>query len=143
MIRLRLSLLLPLFLLPVTIAAQGTVLLVIGSDTGIWEGLDVTKYHCTISPTLYTDATRNAARVMDPAFRGAMTDYFGTPMKLTWWMMAGNMFRLSTNTDVPTPSTMPIYLMKRYEGEGLRRWGDELTFHYHTWYWSDENGDGI
>lgn len=141
--RLRLLLLFLLFLLPVTISAQGTVLFVIGSDTGIWEGLDDSQYHCTISPLLYTDATRNAARVMDPLFRGAMTDYFGTPMKLTWWMMAGNMFRLSTNTDVPVPSTMPIYLMKRYEGEGLRRWGDELTFHYHTWFWSDENGDGI
>ena len=132
-----------LLLIPVTLSAQGNVLFVIGSDTGIWDGLDVSKYHCTIGPTLYTDPTQNATRVMDPAFRGAMVDYFGTPMKLTWWLMAGNMFRLSANTDVPTTSTMPVYLMKRFEGDGVRRWGDELTFHYHDWYWSDENGDGI
>jgi len=123
--------------------SQGTVLVVVGSDTGIWDGLNVNRYHCTISPMLYTDPTRNAARVMDSTFRSAMRDSYGTPMKLTWWMMAGNMFRHSMNTDVPTPSTMPVYLMNRYEGEGLTRWGDELTFHYHDWYWSDENGDGI
>jgi hypothetical protein len=132
-----------LSLLPLPALAQGTVLLVIGSDTGIWDGLDVSTYRCTIGPTLYTDPTRNANRVMDPAFRDSLVDYYGTPMKLTWWMMAGNMFRLSVNTDVPTPSTMPIYLMNRYEGDGLRQWGDEMSFHYHDWYWSDENGDGI
>jgi hypothetical protein len=135
-----------LFLLclsPAVSLSQGKVYLVIGSDTGIWEGLNVTDYHCTIDGGLYTDPARNAARVMDPAFRGAMTDYYGTPMKLTWWMMAGNMFRLSVNTDIPTPSTMPIYLMKRFEGDGLQRWGDELTFHFHDWYWSDENCDGV
>jgi hypothetical protein len=135
--------LISLLISPVASPAQGKVYLVIGSDTGIWDGLNVTDYHCTIDGGLYTDPARNAAKVMDPAFRSVMTDYYGTPMKLTWWMMAGNMFRLSINTDVPTPSTMPIYLMKRFEGDGLQRWGDELTFHYHDWYWSDENGDGI
>jgi hypothetical protein len=140
---LRTIILLALWLSPSASLAQGKVYLVVGSDTGIWDGLNVSDYHCSINGALYTDPTQNAARVMDPAFRGAMTDYYGTPMKLTWWMMAGNMFRLSINTDIPIPSTMPIYLMKRFEGAGLQRWGDELTFHYHDWYWSDENGDGI
>ncbi len=125
------------------VRSQGQIYFVIGSDTGIWDGLDVSHYHCTIGPTLYTDPGQNATQVMDPLFRAAMVDYFGTPMKLTWWMMAGNMFRLSVNTDVPTPSTMPVYLMKRYEGSGVRQWGDELSFHFHDWYWSDENGDGV
>ena len=141
--KLRPALLFTLYIFPALTLGQGTVFLVIGSDTGIWDGLNVNNYHCSIDATLYTDPTRNAARVMDPAFREAMVDYYGTPMKLTWWMMAGNMFRLSVNTDIPTPSTMPIYLMKRYEGDGLKLWGDELTFHFHDWYWSDENGDGI
>jgi hypothetical protein len=122
--------------------SQGKVLFVIGSDTGIWTGLDVARYHCTISGALYTDPTMNAARVMDPAFRSTLTDAYGSPMKLTWWMMAGNMFRLSVNTDVPVPSTMPIYLMKRFHGDRLRQWGDELTFHFHNWVWTDYDGDG-
>ncbi len=122
--------------------AQSKVSFVIGSDTGIWTGLDVADYHCTISGALYTDPTMNAATVMDPGFRSALTDMYGTPMKLTWWMMAGNMFRLSVNTDVPVPSTMPIYLMKRYHGDRLRQWGDELTFHFHNWVWTDYDRDG-
>ena len=129
-------------LLPAATLAQGTVLIVVGSDTGVWDGLNVTQHHCTLGSTLYTDPTRNATRVMQPAFREPMVDYYGTPMKLTWWMMAGNMFRLSVNTDVPTPSTLPVYQMKQNHGDGLRRWGDELTFHYHDWIWSDEDGDG-
>ena len=124
-------------------SGEGRVLFVIGSDTGLWTGLNVARYHCTLSGALYSDPTMNASRVMDPAFRSALTDRHGTPMKLTWWMMAGNMFRLSVNTDIPVPSTMPVYLMKRFHGERLRQWGDELTFHYHTWVWSDRNGDGI
>lgn len=124
-------------------AGEGRVLFVIGSDTGLWTGLDVARYRCTLSGALYTDPAMNASRVMDPAFRSALTDRHGTPMKLTWWMMAGNMFRLSVNTDIPVPSTMPVYLMKRFHGDRLRQWGDELTFHYHTWVWSDRNGDGI
>jgi hypothetical protein len=122
--------------------AQGRVSFVIGSDTGIWTGLDVSDYHCTISGALYTDPTMNAATVMDPGFRSALTDMYGTPMKLTWWMMAGNMFRLAVNTDVPVPSTMPIHLMKRFHGDRLRQWGDELTFHFHNWVWTDYDGDG-
>jgi hypothetical protein len=122
--------------------AQGRISFVIGSDTGLWDGLDVNDYHCTISGALYTSPTGNTARVMDPAFRSVLTDRHGTPMKLTWWMMAGNMFRLAINTDIPVPSTMPVYLMKRYHGGRLAQWGDELTFHYHDWVWTDYDGDG-
>ncbi len=125
------------------VAGDGRVLFVIGSDTGLWTGLNVAHYRCTLSGALYTDPAMNASRVMDPAFRSALTDRHGTPMKLTWWMMAGNMFRMSVNTDIPVPSTMPVYLMKRFHGDRIRQWGDELTFHYHTWVWSDRNGDGI
>jgi hypothetical protein len=28
---------------------QGTVYLVLGSDTGIWDGMDVARYRCTYS----------------------------------------------------------------------------------------------
>jgi hypothetical protein len=131
-----------LMLLPMQARPQGTVYLVIGSDTGIWEGLNVDRYVCTILPGLYTDPTRNATQVMDPSFRSGLLDSYGTPMKLTWWMMAGNMFRYSTNTNIPHPNTMTLYLMQKYHGAAIRQWGDEITFHYHTWVWTDYDGDG-
>ncbi len=122
--------------------AQGKVYFVLGSDTGIWDGMDVSEYACTYSLSLFTDPARNATRVMDPAFRLPLTDSYGTPVKLTWWMMAGNIFRHATNVNVPHPNTMTLYLMKKYQGEYVRQWGDELTLHYHTFVWSDYDGDG-
>lgn len=141
--RSKLTLFALLFLLPLHILlSQGTVYLVLGSDTGIWDGMDVARYHCDYSLTLFTDPARNATRVMDPGFRLPLKDSFGTPVKLTWWMMAGNIFRYAINTDVPNPNTMTLYLMKKYEGESIRTWGDELTLHYHTFVWTDYDGDG-
>ena len=121
---------------------QGRVYLVLGSDTGIWDGMDVSKYHCTYTLSLFTDPARNAARVMDPAFRSGLTDSYGTPVKLTWWMMAGNIFRHATNTNVPHPNTMTLHLMRQYQGAAVQRWGDELTLHYHTFVWTDYDADG-
>jgi hypothetical protein len=129
-------------LVPGISLSQGVVYLVIGSDTGIWEGLDVSHYQCTYLPGLYSDPTRNAARVMDPAFRSGLVDSYGTPMKLTWWIMAGNVFRYATNTNVPYPNTLTFYLMMKYHGPAIRQWGDEVTLHYHSWVWTDYDGDG-
>ena len=123
--------------------SQGKVYLVLGSDTAIWEGMDVARYNCTYALSLYTDPTRNAALVMDPAFRLPLRDSYGTPVKLTWWMMAGNIFRFATNTNVPNPNTMTLHLMKKYHGASIDTWGDELTLHYHTFAWTDYNGDGL
>jgi hypothetical protein len=129
-------------LLPSLALSQGTVYMVLGSDTGIWEGMDVGRYACAYTLGLFTDPSRNAARVMDPAFRSGLLDSYGTPIKLTWWMMAGNIFRHATNADVPHPNTMTLFLMKKYHGTALRVWGDELTLHYHTFVWTDYDGDG-
>jgi hypothetical protein len=122
--------------------SQGNVYLVLGSDTAIWEGMDVSNYQCTYALSLFTDPARNAARVMDPGFRLPLRDSYGTPVKLTWWMMAGNIFRYATNTNIPNPNTMTLHLMKKYQGESIRSWGDELTLHYHTFTWTDYDGDG-
>jgi hypothetical protein len=122
--------------------AQGTISLVLGSDTAIWDGMDVASYHCTYTLSLFTDPSRNAARVMDPSFRLPLLDSYGGTVKLTWWMMAGNIFRYATNTDVPDPNTMTLHLMKQYQGASIARWGDELSLHYHTFIWSDYDGDG-
>ncbi len=123
--------------------SQGKVYLVLGSDTAIWEGMDVARYNCTYALSLYTDPARNAALVMDPAFRLPLQDSYGTPVKLTWWMMAGNIFRHATNTNVPNPNTMTLHLMKKYQGASIATLGDELSLHYHTFVWTDYNGDGI
>ncbi len=130
-----------LFPLP-AVRAQGSVYLVLGSDTAIWDGMSVSRYNCTYALSLFTDPSRNATRVMDPGFRLPLKDSYGTPVKLTWWMMAGNIFRHATNTNVPNPNTMTLYLMKKTQGELLRSWGDELTLHYHTFVWTDYDGNG-
>ena len=104
--------------------------------------MDVARYQCTYALTLFTDPLGNAARVMEPAFRSPLIDSYGTPVKLTWWMMAGNIFRHATNTNIPHPNTMTLHLMKKYQGAALAAWGDELSLHYHTFVWTDYDGDG-
>jgi hypothetical protein len=107
----------------------GNVYLVLGSDTAIWEGMDTSRYHCHYDIGLYTNQTRNAHKVMDPAFRSSMVDSYGQTMKFTWWMMAGQIFRYADNTDVPVPNTMTLHLMKQYHGAAIEQFGDELTLH--------------
>jgi hypothetical protein len=57
--------------------------------------------------------------------------------------MAGNIFRYAENTDMPIPNIMPLYFMKKYHGDNVIANGDELSLHYHTFYWSDYDNDGI
>ena len=121
----------------------GDVYLVIGSDTAIWEGMNTNRFHCFYNVDLYTNPQRNAYKVMDPNFRAKLIDSDGQPLKMTWWMMAGNIFRYATNTNVPIPNIMTMYLMKTYHGNEVLINGDELTLHYHTFKWYDYNGDGI
>ena len=122
--------------------ATGKVLLVLGSDTAIWDGMDVARYNCYYNPSLYTDPTRNAYGVMDPAFRNQFVDSYGQTMKLTWWMMAGSIFNPGSNTNVPYANVITMYLMKKYHGDRIQQFGDELSLHYHTFKWTDYDGDG-
>ncbi len=122
--------------------AQGNVYLVLGSDTGIWDGLGMSTFHDTYRFHLYTDPTQNSYKVMDPSFREGLKDSYGNTLKLTWWIMGGNTFRYATNTNIPLPNTMVMYLMKKYHMDAIQHWGDELSLHYHTWVWYDYNGDG-
>lgn len=131
------------YLFATIVSAQGTVYIVMGSDTGIWNGLDTKKYYHNYGLELYTDPAENAYTVMDPAFRAPMTDSYGTPLKMTWWMMSGNTFRHSKNTNIPYPNSVTFYLMKEYHGAAMQVIGDELSLHYHTFYWSDYDGDGV
>jgi len=121
-------------------AAPGEVYLVLGSDTAIWEGMDTSRYHCHYNIDLYTNQTRNAYQVMDPAFRSRFVDSYGQTVKLTWWMMAGQIFRYADNTDVPVPNIMTLHLMNQYHGAAIQQFGDELTLHYHTFAWTNYSG---
>ncbi|MDZ7374348.1 MAG: hypothetical protein ONB23_10310 [candidate division KSB1 bacterium] len=124
------------------VGAAGTVYLVLGSDTAIWDGMDVARFDCRYRLDLYTDPSGNASQVMSPAFRRRFLDSYGQPLKMTWWMMAGNIFRYARNQDVPVPGVMTMYLMRKYHGENVRINGDELSLHYHTFIWTDYDGDG-
>ena len=126
----------------VQLLSQGKVYLVLGSDTAIWDNMDVARYSPHYNPSLYTAPSDNAYAVMDPAFRNNLVDSYGQTLKMTWWMMAGNIFRYADNTDVPLPNIMTLYLMKKYHGAAIQQWGDELSLHYHTFAWTDYDKDG-
>ncbi len=125
-----------------TVLSQGKVYLVLASDTAIWDAMDVSKYHCTYNLDLYTAVNSNTSVVMSEAFRNQITDSYGGKFKMTWYMMAGNIFRHATNNNVPINNTMTLYLMKKYFGDKVELWNDELSLHYHTFFWSDYDGDG-
>lgn len=126
-----------------TVLSQGKVYLVIGSDTGIWDGANVANRHNFYNQSLYSDPTRNTALVMDAAYRNSIIDSYGQPIRLTWWMHGGNMFHDAANNNFPLNNTMALYLMKKYHGQAIQTYGDELTLHYHTWAWTDYDRDGI
>jgi hypothetical protein len=132
-----------ILLLAFPLHAQGDIYLVFGSDTSIWDGLDVNRYICHYKPETYSAPSSNAARVINESYRARLRDSAGRTMPITWWMHSGNVFRHADNNDVPLANTIAMHLMKRYHGETIARLGDELTLHYHTWDWTDENGDGL
>ena len=126
--------------------APGKVYLVLESDTAVWNvpgGINAYDYHNHFSLDLYTQPDQNACQVMDPAFRQQFADASGHPLKLTWWMLVGSVYGQSDNTDVPIVNLMPLYLMQKYHGGALRQFGDELSLHYHTFYWSDYGSAGV
>lgn len=137
---LKLTFLLTFFL--EAILSQGKVYLVLGSDTAIWNGMNVAKYHCHYDLSLFTAQASNTAVVMSESFRNQIMDSNGNKLKFTWWMMAGNIFRYATNNNIPISNTMTLHLMKKYFGDKIEQWGDELSLHYHTFFWSDYDGDG-
>jgi len=118
------------------------VFVVLGSDTGIWDGLNCSQYVCTYNVELYTSPNMNAYKVMDASFRNSIRDSYNNTLKYTWWLMGGNTFRYATNRNMPYTNTMVPYLMKHFHGDKVQQFGDELTFHYHDWDWTDYSHDG-
>jgi hypothetical protein len=131
-----------ILLLLISVFPQGKVYLVLGSDTAIWDAMDVAKYNCTYNLNLFTAPTSNTAVVMGESFRNPIVDSYGNKLKLTWWMMAGNVFRYATNNNIPVNNTMTLHLMKKYYSNKIEQWGDELSLHYHTFAWTDYDNDG-
>jgi hypothetical protein len=128
------------------VAAQmpaGTVYFVLGSDTSNLDGLSVGTYHCHYTLVMYLDPTQTVATVMSDAYREKLRDSYGTPVRFTWWMMGGNIFRFADNTNVPLANTMTIHTMKQYYGTAIQKYRDEVSLHYHTFTWTDYDGDGI
>ena len=131
-------------LLPIMAAEKGKVYLVLGSDTSIWDGLSTSVYgNRYFLSSLYSDPQRNGYAVMDTSFRYQLRDSYGTPMKMTWWMMAGNVFDLSRNCNIPIRRNITLYLMNKYHRDAIDLYDDQLSLHYHTYYWSDPDGDGL
>lgn len=125
-------------------SGKGTVYIVLGSDTSN-PGIHIrtkTAPYANTTFDLFRSPTRQTARIMDPAFRERYIDSSGRPFRFTWWMQGGSLYRYAENTNVPYPSLMSLYNMRRFQMDGVQRYGDEYTYHYHTWVWSDANGDG-
>ncbi|MEO8168185.1 MAG: hypothetical protein ABI623_08060, partial [bacterium] len=120
----------------------GKVYIVYGSDTSIRSGLDVSRYHITAKPDLFLAPNSAAERIMNPAYRAQITDSYGHPLIMTWWMLCGGIFRYGTNANVPYANTFPLHLMQKYYDAPIQQFGDELTLHYHTWKWTDYDNDG-
>ncbi len=117
---------------------------VYGSDTST-PGINVndkTSLYNNSGFELFASPTGNAARVMEQSYRDQFKDSYGNSLPLTWWMQGGSLYRYATNTNIPLGSTMSIHLMQKYHADKVEELGDEMTFHYHTWEWSDVNGDG-
>jgi hypothetical protein len=123
----------------------GKVYLVVGSDTAVWNDgstVDVVARHPYYPSDSFDEPSSPSFTVMDPAWRGNFTDSTGQPVKFTWWLMGGNIYRDASNLNVPNPNSLVPYLMKKYHGEAIRFFGDELSLHYHTFIWSDYVGAG-
>lgn len=133
-------------LAPLAAPAAGTVYLVVGSDTAIWNAggtVDVYTRYPYYRQDSFTDSNAPIYQVMDSSWRDQFKDSFGQSIKFTWWMMGGNIYRDAINLNVPLPNTMTLHLMQQYHGAAIRQFGDQLSLHYHTYLWSDYSGSGV
>jgi hypothetical protein len=128
-----------------TTPVPGKIYVVMGSDTAIWNDgstVDVYSRHPYYPLDFFTDPSSPSFQVMDPVWRDGFTDSLGRPVRFTWWLMGGNIYRDATNLNVPIPNTLVPYVMLKYHGDAIRFLGDEVSLHYHTFLWSDYVGAG-
>jgi len=128
--------------LPEPAEEPGKVYLILGSDTGTWDGMNVNNQENYYRFGLFSDPGSNAARVIDPAFRSQLLDSYNEPLVFTWWLIGGSMMVPNTNPEVEYPWISNLEMIRKYRGEALEAVGDELALHYHNWIWSDPDSDG-
>ena len=122
---------------------RGIVYLIPGSDTST-NPYSLTQSSNMLWPSgLYTNPNMYGYKVLNNSFRNQYRDSYGYPLKMTWWMMGGNVFDLSRNCDIPVRNNFTIYLMQKYHLNAIEQLNDQLSLHYHNYIWSDPNNDGI
>ncbi|MBN1902522.1 hypothetical protein JW926_14440, partial [Candidatus Sumerlaeota bacterium] len=112
-----------------------TVYIILGSDTSIWnntKGVSVENaYANEFDPDVFTNPRGVFRDVMDESFRKAHTDSAEQPFKVTWFMLGGAYFTTGVNTNAVSST----FLINKYWGKDLERWGDEIGYHYHHYKW--------
>jgi hypothetical protein len=124
-----------------TFAAPGKVYIIEGSDSAIWTGLNSTPQYNNFDTTdpMYCSSTGTMAQVMATIYRNSNRDSYGNPIKFTWWMLGGGEYSYGLNCG----PWITLELVTAYQYSAITTWGDELAYHYHTWAWSDYNGDSV
>lgn len=130
--------------LPLFGGEKGTVYIIAATDCSFNPYGGLNYYDNRLwQAKLYAESPSSIFTVMDTAYRANNKDSFGTPFKLTWYMMGGNVFDLSTNCNVPIRSNNALYLMQKYHSENIKLNDDVISIHYHNYLWFDSDGDGI
>jgi len=123
--------------------SPGKIYLVLCSDTGTWDGLDVYRRTNYLRFGVFASPTGNASRVINREFRERMRDSYGEPMVFTWFMLDGSLIATNTNPEVQFPWISNLEMMRKYHEADLKTVGDELSLHYHDWIWNDPDRDGV
>lgn len=121
----------------------GKIYFLFSSDTDTWEGLNVNQHYVYLHFGLFSDPSRNAAKVINTAYRAPMRDSFGHTLVVTWYMMDGSMTAPNTNPETIHPWISNLEAMMKFRGDSIQQVGDEIAFHYHDWIWSDPDSNGV
>lgn len=132
-----------MILTPLLGVDKGTVYIIVGTDCSFNPYGGLNYYGGRLwQAQLYSEPDHSITSIMDTTYRGRYKDSFGTPIKLTWYIMGGNIFDLSVNCNVPIRSNNALYLMQKYHQDKVALFDDQLSFHYHNYRWFDSDGDG-
>ncbi len=125
-----------------TASTPGKVYIVPGSDTSVWGGLNTNNLYNSFNNNdpVYCNQTGAMSHAMDSSYRLGYLDSLGHPVKFTWWVQGGSLYNNSLNH---TGSWLTLDLMRENHYAAITSWGDEISYHYHTWAWFDLDEDGI
>ena len=119
----------------------GDVFVVCGSDSSVWGGVSYNHQYqnFNINDPVFISDTGNMAICMQDSYRNALKDSAGNPIKFTWWAHCGSLY----NYSLTCSGIISLEHILDYHGDNILKWGDEVSFHYHTWEWTDPNHDGV